>query len=85
MYERINGCMQRSMNGLPLPEDSKELEAMAYMEWLSFDKPRGNKVRGNKFLPIEYPDRQVDLKREKRFILCIVLHVMALMGRVNAI
>jgi len=64
LYERINGCMQRSMNGRPLPEDSKELEAMvAYMEWLSFDKPRGNKVRGNKFLPIEYPDRQVDLKR----------------------
>ena len=25
LFERINGCMQRYMNGLPLPEDSKEL------------------------------------------------------------
>jgi thiosulfate dehydrogenase len=64
LFERINGCIQRSMNGKPLPEDSKELEAMvAYMEWLSLDKPRGSKVRGNKFLAIKYPDRKVDLKR----------------------
>jgi cytochrome c len=44
IQERINGCMQRSMNGRPLPEDSEELAAMvAYMEWLSLDKPSGKK------------------------------------------
>ena len=53
IQERINGCMQRSMNGRPLPEDSEELAAMvAYMEWLSLDKPRGEKINGNKFLKV---------------------------------
>lgn len=33
---RINGCMERSMNGRPLPRDSKEMKAMkAYFEWLA--------------------------------------------------
>ena len=64
--ERINGCMQRSMNGKPLPVESDEMAAMvAYMEWLSYDKPRGEKVKGNKFLSITYPDRAVDLKHGK--------------------
>jgi len=64
--ERINGCMQRSMNGKPLPVESDEMAAIvAYMEWLSYDKPRGGKVKGNKFLSIIYPDRAVDLKHGK--------------------
>jgi thiosulfate dehydrogenase len=63
IQERINGCMQRSMNGKPLPTDSEEMMAMvAYMEWLSLDKPRGEKIKGNKFLKVDYPDRAVDLK-----------------------
>ena len=67
IQERINGCMQRSMNGKPLPVDSEEMEAMvAYMEWLSLNKPRGEKVAGNKFLKIDYPDRAVDLKHGEK-------------------
>ena len=63
LAERINGCMQRSMNGQPLPEESDEILAMiAYMDWLSLDKPRGEKVKGNKFLAVVPPDRAVDLK-----------------------
>jgi thiosulfate dehydrogenase len=61
--DRINGCMQRSMNGKPLATDSEEMQAMvAYMEWLSLNKPRGEKVKGNQFLKLQYPDRAVDLK-----------------------
>lgn len=38
--DRINGCMERSMNGRPLPEDSRQMKAIvAYMEWLSEDVP----------------------------------------------
>ena len=38
--DRINGCMERSMNGKPLPADSKQMKAIvAYMEWLSEDIP----------------------------------------------
>jgi thiosulfate dehydrogenase len=47
LAERINGCFLRSMNGSPLPTDSKEMQAMlAYMNWLAQDIPRGAKVAG---------------------------------------
>lgn len=36
MNNRIHDCMQRSMNGFQLPDDSYELQSMiAYMRWLS--------------------------------------------------
>jgi thiosulfate dehydrogenase len=36
LADRINGCFERSMNGKPLPTNSKEMEAMlAYLEWIS--------------------------------------------------
>jgi len=67
IQERINGCMQRSMNGKPLPVDSEEMKAIvAYMEWLSLDKPKGEKVTGNKFLKLDYPSRAVDLQHGEK-------------------
>ena len=45
LSERINGCMQRSMNGKPLPPQSREMKAMlAYFDWLSVGIPKGAKV-----------------------------------------
>lgn len=42
LADRINGCMQRSMNGYPLPVNGKEMKAMeAYMFWLSQGIPIG--------------------------------------------
>ena len=42
LEDRINGCMQRSMNGRPLPLDSNEMKAFtAYMRWLSTGIPTG--------------------------------------------
>ena len=42
---RINGCFMRSMNGKPLPKESDEMKAMlAYMEWLSQNVPKSQKV-----------------------------------------
>jgi thiosulfate dehydrogenase len=39
---RINGCMERSMNGYKLPAGSKEMKAMqTYMHWLSQGVPVG--------------------------------------------
>lgn len=47
LADRINGCMQRSMNGKALPESSKEMKAMeAYIYWLSQGVPIGAKVEG---------------------------------------
>ncbi len=45
LTERINGCFQRSMNGVPLAPDSREMLAMkAYMKWLAQGVPTGDKV-----------------------------------------
>lgn len=45
LADRINGCMQRSMNGRPLPEEGREMKAMiAYMKWLAQGLPDGAKV-----------------------------------------
>ena len=42
LADRINGCMQRSMNGKPLPENGSEMQAMiAYMKWLAQGLPHG--------------------------------------------
>lgn len=47
LADRINGCMQRSMNGKALPTSSKEMKAFeAYMYWLSQGVPLGAKVEG---------------------------------------
>ncbi|WP_060826747.1 c-type cytochrome [Sulfurospirillum cavolei] len=59
--DRINGCMQRSMNGKPLPENSKEMKAMtAYMYWLSQGIPVGAKVEGSSLMKI---DRKIIMSR----------------------
>lgn len=42
IQDRINGCMQRSMNGKSLPDNSKEMKAfVAYTHWLSQGIPTG--------------------------------------------
>lgn len=44
--DRINGCFRRSMNGKPLPKDSKEMKAMvAFYEYISQNVPDGIKER----------------------------------------
>lgn len=47
LQDRVNGCFARSMNGKPLPPDSKEMTAViAYMTWLSKDIPSGQQWHG---------------------------------------
>lgn len=61
LKERINGCMERSLNGKPLPMDSREMNAMiAYMEWLSQDIPKGINVKGMGTPKLELLDRAAD-------------------------
>ena len=45
--DRIQGCMTRSLSGKPLPPDSKEMTALvAYMKFLSDDRPVGTPTLG---------------------------------------
>ncbi len=59
--ERINGCMERSMNGSPLPEDSNEMEAIvAYMEWLSEGVPQIREAEFKGFPSMTIPRMKAD-------------------------
>jgi thiosulfate dehydrogenase len=47
LEDRIEGCLERSMNGRPLPVDSREMKAMlAYLQFLSTDVPVGRALEG---------------------------------------
>lgn len=64
LEERINGCMERSLNGLALPHESREMKAFSsYMRWLSTGIPDGAKLRGAGTLQIKEPDRGANVER----------------------
>jgi len=60
--DRINGCMQRSLAGQPLPVDSREMQAIvAYFDFLSEGVPTD--IAGVKMPPLEpLPERAVDFE-----------------------
>lgn len=59
--ERINGCMERSMNGQPLPVESSQMKAIvAYMEWLSEDVPRNLSPEYQGFPSLKIPNIAAD-------------------------
>jgi len=61
LEDRINGCMERSMNGQRLTDDSPEMQAMvAYMEGLSEDVPEAVQDRYQGFASIDLPNRAAD-------------------------
>ncbi|OWY37183.1 cytochrome C [Xenophilus sp. AP218F] len=65
LQDRINDCFQRSINGKPLPVDSKEMQGvLAYMWWLSRDVPTGQNVEGRGFARLKKP-QAVDAARGK--------------------
>jgi len=75
--ERINGCMERSMNGRVLPVEGREINALiAYLKWLSRFSPADGKIEGQGYSKIELPNRAVDLERgEATFrTVCSVCH-----------
>lgn len=56
---RVNDCMERSMNGRSLPQDSREMKAIiAYFTWLSTDlKPE---LQGLLKVKLTVPERSAD-------------------------
>lgn len=60
LVDRINGCMERSMNGETIPPESPEMAAMiAYMAWLGEGAPE--ELEGTGTPSLRYPERRVDL------------------------
>lgn len=58
IYDRINDCFERSMNGKTLDSSSHEMKAIyAYMKWLGANIPHGTKPKGNGIIKLPYLDR----------------------------
>ncbi len=61
MEERINGCMERSMNGQALPENSREMRAIIeYMTWLSEGVPEDMQALYQGYVKINIPHERAD-------------------------
>ncbi len=67
LENRINGCFERSLNGKPLPLDSKEMKSIVtYMKWLSTDIPVGAKVNGQGLIKIPFLARAASPESGKK-------------------
>ena len=81
LEDRINGCMERSMNGRALPLESREMRAFsAYMRWLSTGVPVGAKLKGAGTLSIKEPARVADAGRGAEVFRRYAPHAMARMA-----
>ncbi len=77
MEDRINGCMQRSMNGEKMPVDSEPMQAIiAYMSWLGEDLPEEKEKMYKGYVNLEIPEVAVDLDRGEAIYTkeCVVCH-----------
>lgn len=77
--ERIDGCMERSMNGRIMDSSSKEMKALiSYLKWLSRFAPEDGVVEGQGFVEIAIPNRAVNLNNGRDIFIktCTECHGM---------
>ena len=66
IYDRINDCLQRSLNGQPLDTNRYEMKAIyAYMNWLGKDVPKGKKPHGAGLPKLPFLDRAANPEKGK--------------------
>jgi thiosulfate dehydrogenase len=64
--KRINDCFERSLNGKPLKENSKEMRAMvAYMKFLGENVAKGEKATGSGLKELPLLNRAADPQKGK--------------------
>jgi thiosulfate dehydrogenase len=77
LEERINGCMERSMNGKALPVDGPEMKAMlSYIRFISAPEQVGVSLDGRGAPPLPLPDKATDPTRGHQVFtaVCAVCH-----------
>lgn len=88
LEDRINGCFQRSMNGRPLPVDSKEMKALvAYIQFLSTGVPVGTSVDGRGLPQLKLLTRAADPDRGEKVYAknCALCHQADGQGKRNGV
>lgn len=75
--KRVNDCIERSLNGSPLAEDSREMKAfIAYIRWVGQDVEKGKTPYGAGLWELPLLDRAADPAKGKLVYeqLCVVCH-----------
>lgn len=64
--KKVNDCLIRSLNGIALDSNSRELRAIiAYIQWLGKNVPKGYKPPGSGIKEIAYLERRADTIKGK--------------------
>jgi thiosulfate dehydrogenase len=59
--KRVNDCLERSLNGKPIDNNSTEMRAIiAYIKWLGNEVPKGTKPKGSGIMELSYLPRPAD-------------------------
>jgi len=62
--DRVEGCLERSLNGRALPVDGREMQAIvAYLQSLSTDVGAATRIEGRGTPPLPYLDRAADVTK----------------------
>ena len=88
IQDRINGCMERSMNGKMIPVDSDKMAAIvAYMDWLGEEVPEDRKAEFKGYPKIKIPNVAVDLEKGRAVYQkeCFICHGENGAGVLNAV
>ena len=79
LYKRISDCMERSLNGQIIDEDSKEMKAMiAYIEYIGKNVPKGQEAIASGIYNLDYLERAADPIKGKELynVQCIKCHLV---------
>ena len=79
LYKRISDCMERSLNGQIIDEDSKEMKAMiAYIEYIGKNVPKGQEAIAAGIYNLEYLERAANPIKGKDLyvVLCAKCHLV---------
>ncbi len=59
--KRVNDCFERSLNGKPLLDDSREMKAIVtYIKWLGAGVPKGESPKGSGLVELSFLDKPAD-------------------------
>lgn len=87
IYERINDCFERSVNGEALDSSMHEMKAIyAYIKWLGAGIPKGDAKGGTSIIKLQYMDKAAEPEAGKIVYInkCASCHGNNGQGLVNA-
>ena len=87
IFQRVNDCMERSLNGNGLDSNSREMQSiLAYIKWLGKDVSKGQKPVGSGIHQLLFLNRPADEQKGKIVYetKCVTCHGNDGQGKFNA-